>query len=58
MTCGGTANGKAAGQDVFHCHLHILPRFENDSFGLRLPKSYPQRPSVASWIGSPTVSGR
>ncbi len=37
-----TANGKAAGQEVFHCHLHILPRFENDTFGLRFPKSYPQ----------------
>ena len=35
-----TANGKAAGQEVFH--LHILPRFENDTFGLRFPKSYPQ----------------
>ncbi len=37
-----TANGKVAGQGVFHCHLHILPRFEDDSFGLRFPKSYPQ----------------
>lgn len=37
-----TANGKVAGQEVFHCHLHILPRFEDDSFGLRFPKSYPQ----------------
>ncbi len=37
-----TANGKAAGQEVFHCHLHILPRFDNDTFGLRFPKSYPQ----------------
>jgi len=25
------SNGKAAGQDVFHFHLHIKPRFENDS---------------------------
>ncbi|MCL2604935.1 MAG: HIT family protein [Defluviitaleaceae bacterium] len=23
-------NGKAAGQAVFHYHLHILPRYEND----------------------------
>lgn len=37
-----TANGKAAGQEVFHCHLHLLPRFENDTFSLRFPKSYPQ----------------
>lgn len=36
-----TANGKAAGQDIFHLHLHILPRYREDSFGLRFPKSYP-----------------
>ena len=38
-----TANGKAAGQEVFHFHLHILPRFEDDDFGLRFPKGYPRR---------------
>ena len=38
-----TANGKAAGQEVFHCHLYVLPRFENDAFGLRIPTSYPQK---------------
>jgi histidine triad (HIT) family protein len=37
-----TANGSAAGQEVFHLHLHILPRFDDDRFGLRFPKSYPQ----------------
>lgn len=36
-----TANGSAAGQEIFHLHLHVLPRFEGDSFGLRFPKSYP-----------------
>jgi histidine triad (HIT) family protein len=40
-----TANGSAAGQDIFHLHLHILPRFRDDSFGLRFPKSYPQATS-------------
>lgn len=24
------ANGVAAGQEVFHYHLHLLPRYEND----------------------------
>ncbi len=24
------SNGKAAGQDVFHFHLHIKPRWQND----------------------------
>jgi histidine triad (HIT) family protein len=36
-----TANGKAAGQEILHFHLHILPRYREDSFGLRFPKSYP-----------------
>lgn len=26
------ADGEAAGQDVFHCHLHVRPRFRGDSF--------------------------
>jgi len=25
------ADGEAAGQDVFHVHLHVLPRFEGDN---------------------------
>ncbi len=40
-----TANGSAAGQEVFHLHLHVLPRFHTDSFGLQFPKSYPQATS-------------
>jgi histidine triad (HIT) family protein len=34
------ADGEAAGQDVFHVHLHVLPRYEGDGFGLRLPPDY------------------
>ena len=36
------ANGTVAGQQVFHLHLHILPRFDTDNFGLRFPKDYPR----------------
>ena len=34
------ADGEAAGQEVFHAHLHILPRFAGDQFGLRFPPDY------------------
>jgi histidine triad (HIT) family protein len=30
------ADGAAAGQAVFHTHLHVIPRFRGDSCGLRL----------------------
>lgn len=29
------ADGEAAGQEVFHTHLHIIPRFREDGFGWR-----------------------
>ena len=29
------ANGAVAGQTVFHCHLHVIPRFHADGFGFR-----------------------
>lgn len=35
------ANGGASGQDIFHVHLHILPRFHGDGFGFRFPSTYP-----------------
>ena len=38
------ADGEAAGQDVFHTHLHVIPRFEGDGFGLRFPPDYAIRP--------------
>ncbi|HVP04227.1 MAG TPA: HIT domain-containing protein [Dehalococcoidia bacterium] len=39
------ANGEAAGQEVFHLHLHVLPRYPNDGFGLRFPAGFGTRPS-------------
>ena len=38
------ADGEAAGQEVFHTHLHVFPRYQGDGFGLRLPPDYSQRP--------------
>jgi histidine triad (HIT) family protein len=36
------ANGGVAGQDVFHAHLHVIPRYQGDGFGFTLPPKYPQ----------------
>ena len=38
------ADGKAAGQDVFHVHLHVIPRCKRDGFGLKFSKKYFQLP--------------
>jgi histidine triad (HIT) family protein len=38
------ADGVAAGQEVFHVHLHVFPRFAGDGFGLRFGPNYKQRP--------------
>ena len=36
------ADGAAAGQEVFHVHLHVFPRFTGDGFGLRFGPEYGQ----------------
>jgi histidine triad (HIT) family protein len=38
------ADGEAAGQEVFHIHLHVFPRFDGDGFGLRFGPGYADRP--------------
>ena len=38
------ADGEAAGQEVFHVHLHVFPRYSGDGFGLNLPPDYQDRP--------------
>lgn len=39
------ADGLAAGQEVLHIHLHVVPRFVGDGFGLRRvhPPQHPHR---------------
>ena len=37
------ANGKAAGQTVFHYHVHLLPRHEADGMELTWPVKNPPR---------------
>jgi len=48
MKCDGInfflADGAAAGQEVFHVHLHVLPRFAGDGFGLRYGPDYTKLP--------------
>src|SRR5262245_14980027 len=39
------ADGEAAGQDVFHVHLHVFPRYEGDSF--RIDADWSVKPSRA-----------
>ena len=41
------ADGAAAGQEVFHAHLHVIPRFAGDGFGFTFPRGYLDRPERA-----------
>lgn len=43
------ADGKAAGQDIFHIHLHIIPRYRADNFSMSsLSRSMPSREELGS----------
>jgi histidine triad (HIT) family protein len=48
VTCEGVnvflADGRAAGQEVLHVHLHIVPRFAGDGFGFRIGPGNFQQP--------------
>jgi histidine triad (HIT) family protein len=38
------ADGEAAGQEVAHMHLHLIPRRPHDGFGFRFPPGYGRQP--------------
>jgi histidine triad (HIT) family protein len=42
------ADGRAAGQQVLHVHLHVLPRFRDDGFGFRFSPDYFKLPERAA----------
>lgn len=48
----GMNNGEAAGQIVFHAHVHVMPRYGKDSFSLWVGKKYDgnEREEVAGKI--------
>jgi len=52
------ADGEAAGQEVFHFHLHVFPRYAGDGFGLKfgptglIKMSRPEMDAVAKKVRS------
>lgn len=40
------SNGKAAGQVVFHFHLHIIPRYEGDGLSMKIFTDNPPPPQA------------
>jgi len=38
------ADGEAAGQEIFHVHLHVIPRSRGDGFKIKFGPNYSSRP--------------
>ena len=45
------ADGEAAGQEVFHTHLHVLPRLAGDGFRLQATSGSPSRDELDEVAG-------
>lgn len=43
--------GESAEQTVFHLHLHVVPRWENDSFGQIWPDKHDYPPATIAEVG-------
>ena len=43
------ANGTAAGQTVFHLHIHLVPRYEGDGMALTWPVKNPPREKLEEY---------
>ena len=46
------ANGKAAWQTVFHYHMHLVPRHENDGMALTWPAKNPPREKLVEYAAA------
>jgi len=50
------ADGEVAGQEVFHAHLHVLPRRAGDGFGVRAEFAHPSREELDRRAGEITAA--
>ncbi len=48
------ADGEVAGQEIFHVHLHVFPRYSGDGVGLRMGPRYGAMPARAELEGLAT----